>query len=184
MPKINAYTTAIADPSVAVKIPATIPPMTTTIRDKDGNACKVATPRYPHSNFPGLPLYPFRLAMITATIIQHSAHIIPGTYPARNNAATEVPPETREYVINALDGGIRSPEGADAALVAAQTAGSYPCSSSPSRTMLPTAAAAAEAEPEIAPNNAFAPTFVTKREPGNFPRMANTKLTNRFAIPP
>ncbi len=50
--------------------------------------------------------------------------------------------------------------------------------------MLPTAAAAAEAEPEIAPNKAFAPAFVTKRAPGSFPKIAITKSTRRLAIPP
>ena len=50
--------------------------------------------------------------------------------------------------------------------------------------MLPTAAAAAEAEPEIAPNSAFAPTLVTSSAPGSFPRIAITKSTSRFAIPP
>ena len=99
-------------------------------------------------------------------------------------AATDVPPDANEYVIRAFEGGIKSPEGAEAAFVAAQTAGSYPASSSPSRTILPTAAAAAEAEPEIAPNNALVPTFVTRSAPGNLPRIANTKSTSLFAIPP
>ena len=45
-----------------------------------------------------------------------------------------------------------SPDGALAPLVAAQTALSYPCFSSPSCTIVPTAAAAADAEPEMAPN--------------------------------
>lgn len=47
-------------------------------------------------------------------MIQAIAHIIPGIYPARNNAATEVPPDTNEYVIRALLGGISRPLGADA----------------------------------------------------------------------
>ena len=110
--------------------------------------------------------------------------MIPGTYPAMNSAATEVPPAASEYVIKALDGGISSPDGADAPLVAAQSALSYPCSSSPFSTMLPTAAAAADAEPEIAPKRAFAPTFVTSKAPGSFPSIAITKSTRRFAIPP
>ena len=46
------------------------------------------------------------------------------------------------------------------------------------------AAAAAEAEPEIAPNSAFAPTLVTSSAPGSLPRMAITKSTRRFAMPP
>jgi AGCS family alanine or glycine:cation symporter len=45
-------------------------------------------------------------------------------------------------------------------------------------------AAAADAEPEIAPNSAFAPTLVTSSAPGHFPRIAITKSTRRFAIPP
>ena len=119
-----------------------------------------------------------------ATTIQQSAQRIPGTYPARKRAATDVPPDASENVIIAFEGGIKSPDGADAALVAAARAGSYPASSSPSRTMLPTAAAAAEAEPEIAPKSAFVPTFVTRRAPGSFPRIAITKSTNFLAIPP
>ena len=122
--------------------------------------------------------------MTTPTAIQHTAHKIPGIYPPRNSAATDVPPEASEYVINALDGGIKSPDGAEAPFVAAQSAGSYPCLSSPSFTMLPTAAAAAEAEPDIAPNSAFAPAFVTKSAPGNLPSIAITKSTSRFAMPP
>ena len=46
------------------------------------------------------------------------------------------------------------------------------------------AAAAAEAEPEIAPKSAFVPMFVTRRAPGSFPRIAITKSTNFLAIPP
>ena len=86
--------------------------------------------------------------------------------------------------MSALLGGIRRPEGALDPLVAAQTARSYPCLSSPSWTMLPTAAAAAEAEPEIAPNSALAPTLVTSRAPGSLPKIASTKSTSRLAMPP
>ena len=50
--------------------------------------------------------------------------------------------------------------------------------------MLPTAAAAADAEPEMAPNKAFAPTLATSRAPGSFPNNANTKSTSRRAMPP
>ena len=50
--------------------------------------------------------------------------------------------------------------------------------------MLPTAAAAADADPEIAPNRALAPTFATRREPGSLPRTASTRSTSRPAIPP
>ena len=95
-----------------------------------------------------------------------------------------MPPDTSEYVIRALDGGIRSPDGALAPLVAAQTALSYPCFSSPSCTIVPTAAAAADAEPEMAPNSALAPTLVTRSAPGSFPNSASTKSTRRPAIPP
>ena len=50
--------------------------------------------------------------------------------------------------------------------------------------MEPTAAAAAEAEPEMAPNRALVPTLVTSRAPGSLPRMAITKFTRRLAMPP
>ncbi len=42
--------------SVAVKMPAMIPPMTTMIRDRDGIARSVQTPRFFQSNLPGVPL--------------------------------------------------------------------------------------------------------------------------------
>ena len=45
-------------------------------------------------------------------------------------------------------------------------------------------AAAAEAEPEIAPNSAFAPILVTSKAPGSLPRIAITKSTSRLATPP
>lgn len=86
----------MAEPSVAVNTPAMIPPMTTTIRDRAGMAFKVAIPSCFQSNFPGVPAYPFLRAMITATTTQQMAQRIPGMYPARNRAATEVPPETSE----------------------------------------------------------------------------------------
>ena len=50
--------------------------------------------------------------------------------------------------------------------------------------MLLSSAEAAEAETEMAPKRAFAPTFVTKRAPGSFPKMASTKSTRRLAMPP
>ena len=50
--------------------------------------------------------------------------------------------------------------------------------------MLPTAAAAAEAEPEMAPKRALAPALVTSRAPGSFPSRAMTKSTSRLAMPP
>ncbi len=40
--------------------------------------------------------YPFFFARAMATRMQHRAQIRPGRYPARNKAATDVPPETRE----------------------------------------------------------------------------------------
>ncbi len=46
------------------------------------------------------------------------------------------------------------------------------------------AAAAAEAEPEMAPNKALAPAFVTSSAPGSLPKMAMTKFTSRLAMPP
>ena len=51
-------------------------------------------------------------------------------------------------------------------------------------TVVRKAAAAAEAEPEIAPNRALAPTLVTSSAPGSLPRMAMTKSTRRLAMPP
>ena len=50
--------------------------------------------------------------------------------------------------------------------------------------MEPTAAAAAEAEPEMAPNRALVPMLVTSSAPGSLPRMAMTKSTRRLAMPP
>ena len=44
--------------------------------------------------------------------------------------------------------------------------------------------AAAEAEPEMAPNKALAPAFVTSSAPGSLPKMAMTKFTSRLAMPP
>lgn len=81
-------------------------------------------------------------------------------------------------------GGISSPAGALAAFVAADRALSYPISSSPSFTMEPTAAAAAEADPEIDPKSALAPALVTRSAPGSLPSIAITKFTSLFAIPP
>ena len=69
----------MAEPSVALNTPATMPPITTTIRERDGSACKVALPKVAQLNLPGVPLYPFFLAKITATTMQHKAQIIPGT---------------------------------------------------------------------------------------------------------
>ena len=45
-------------------------------------------------------------------------------------------------------------------------------------------AAAAEAEPEMAPNSALAPTLVTSRAPGILPSRAMTKSTRRLAMRP
>ena len=50
--------------------------------------------------------------------------------------------------------------------------------------MEPTAAAAAEAEPEMAPNRALVPMLVMSSAPGSLPRMDMTKSTSRFAMPP
>ena len=77
-PRIKEYTTEIADPSVAVNTPITIPPITTTISPKDGRAAKVALPRFDQENLPSVPLYPFFLATATATIVQARAQINPG----------------------------------------------------------------------------------------------------------
>ena len=44
---------------------------------------------------------------------------MPGKYPARNSAATEVPPEMVEYTMKVLLGGISSPVGQEAILTAA-----------------------------------------------------------------
>ena len=46
----------MAEPSVALNTPATIPPMTTTIKDREGSACKVALPKVAQLNWPGVPL--------------------------------------------------------------------------------------------------------------------------------
>ena len=51
-PSIKEYTTDIAEPSVAVNTPATIPPITTIIRPKEGRAAIVALPRFDQENFP------------------------------------------------------------------------------------------------------------------------------------
>ena len=66
-----------------------------------------------------LVLYPCFLAIKNATTITPNPHNIPGIYPAINNAATDVPPLTNEYIINELLGGINKPVGADAILTAA-----------------------------------------------------------------
>ena len=86
----------MAEPSVAVKMPPMMPPITTTIRESAGRARRVQTPRFFQSNFPGRPLYPFFFAIRMATAIQQIAQRMPGTYPAMNSAATEVPPAARE----------------------------------------------------------------------------------------
>ena len=79
IPKIRAYTTAIAEPSVAVKIPPMIPPITTIIRERAGIASTVAFPRFFQSYLPGVPFYPFFFAIIIAPITQANAQRIPGT---------------------------------------------------------------------------------------------------------
>ena len=55
MPNTSAYTTAIAEPSVAVKTPITMPPITMIINDNAGSARSVAIPKFFQSNFPGSP---------------------------------------------------------------------------------------------------------------------------------
>jgi hypothetical protein len=93
--RIKAYTTAIQEASVAVKTPATIPPTHInnikragidsntifTISLNGGRAC---------------PTYPLFLAIIYPTTIHPIPQSIPGRYPARKRAATEVPPEISE----------------------------------------------------------------------------------------
>lgn len=68
----------MAEPSVALNTPATMPPITTTIKEREGRACRVALPRVAQLNLPGVPLYPFFFARIMATAMQHRAQITPG----------------------------------------------------------------------------------------------------------
>ena len=83
----------MAAPSVAVKIPAMMPPMTTTIRVREGMARRAALPRFFQSYFPAAPLYPFLPAAATAAqmgvkaitiekspTIGGQLHVIEGTY--------------------------------------------------------------------------------------------------------
>ncbi len=94
--------------SVAVKIPATIPPITITMSKRLGIARKkVRTP----SESPGRPAtgYRRRTAITPPTSMSARPNRMPGTYPATNSAAIETPPLAREYTIRTLLGGIRRP---------------------------------------------------------------------------
>ena len=68
----------MAEPSVAENTPPMMPPMTTMIREREGRARRVQTPRFFQSNLPGVPLYPSLTASSTPTTQQHSAQMMPG----------------------------------------------------------------------------------------------------------
>ena len=167
-----------------MNIPLIIPPIIITIKDRLGNASKNIFNACMKVGLSALFLYPLFLAIKKATIIIPNPHNIPGIYPAMNNAATDVPPLTREYIIKELLGGINKPVGADAIFTAALKSLSYPASSCSGDIVPPIAAAAAVPDPLIAPNNIFPTTFVCARDPGNFPDNSVAKLTNFMAIPP
>src|SRR5690625_1415430 len=125
-----------------------------------------------------------RLRAVTATIsTQASTQTRPGPYPAMNSVATEVE-DTSEYTISVFDGGIIIPAGAEAAVTAADTFGSYPSRRCRGPRVEPIAAAEATAAPETELNSALATTLVWAREPGIRPTITLAASTSRSAMPP
>ena len=93
--KTKVYTTAIADASVAVNTPTTIPPITTTKSIKLGNAARNFVPSsLALVGSPGLRLC--FLIKIAAVIIKNNPISKPGIYPAINKAAMDTPPLAKE----------------------------------------------------------------------------------------
>ena len=110
-------------PSVAVKIPATMPPTTTMMRRRAGIASRMVFPACAALTAPEVGYF-LRIAYTSATAITVRPMRMPGTAPAMNSAAIDVPPAIIEYTMKAVVGGISRPEGADAMFAAAVKAGS------------------------------------------------------------
>src|SRR5690606_40410133 len=110
--------TAIAEASVAVNAPTTIPPITTTNNIKLGKALTTFTPSSLQEVISPAGSLCF-LIKIAATSININPISKPGIYPAINNAPMETPPLAREYTIKMLEGGIIKPVVEDVILTAA-----------------------------------------------------------------
>jgi hypothetical protein len=124
------------------------------------------------------------LAQNAATNIRNRPVIIPGIYPARNNAAMEAPPLAKEYTIRILLGGIINPVVAEVMFTAAPNSFEYPSFSISGPKILPMAEAEAMAEPAMAPINMAEITLIRARPPGNEPTSVFAKAMSLWAIPP
>src|SRR5690606_18854533 len=110
--------TAIADASVAVNAPTTIPPITTTSNIKLGKALTTLIP----SSFQEVtsPIGSLCFLMNTvATSINSPPSSSPGMYPAINKAPIDTPPLAKEYTIKIFEGGMINPVVEDVMLTAA-----------------------------------------------------------------